>query len=173
MNETISTILKRKSVRTFSDKEIRNDDINTLLTAAMAGPSCVNSRDFSFLVIDDKEVLNKMADCNGRPAEPLRKANKAILVCGDLSKAFKGAPDYFVIDCAIATQNLILAATALNIGSVWLGTYPQMDRVNKLKELLKLPQEIIPHSIVALGYFDGVFIETNKLDLSVVHYNKW
>lgn len=171
---TIETIFNRVSTRDFLDKEISNEDLHTLLKAAMSGPSCVNARDWSFIVVKNKETLNKMADANGRPAEPLRKANVGILICGDLERAFKGAPDYWVIDGAIAAQNLILAAESLEIGSVWLGTWPQMDRVKRQAELFNLPETQIPHSIIALGYpakentKEKLFYEESQ-----VHFEKW
>ena len=89
---------------------------------------------------------------NGRPAQPLKKAAAAILICGDLERAFPPAKDYWVIDGAIAAQNMTLCADALGLGSVWLGTWPQMDRVEKQAALFNLPETIVPHSILALGY---------------------
>ena len=76
----------------------------------MSGPSCVNARDWSFVVVAAPEKLAQMADANGRPAEPLRKAAAGILVCGDLDRAFRFAKDYWIIDGAIAAQNICLAA---------------------------------------------------------------
>lgn len=96
-----------------------------------------------------------MADANGRPADPLRGAALGILVLGNLERAFKSAPDYWIIDGSIAAQNMILAAHAMGIGSVWPGTYPQMERVEAQRKLFGLPDTIIPHSIIAFGYPDS------------------
>lgn len=123
--DAIQNIMSRISVRQYSDREISDEALRTILEAGMSGPSCVNARDWSFIVVRDPETLNKMADANGRPAQPLRSAKVGILVCGDLERAFQGAPDYWVVDGSIAAQNMILAANALGIGSVWLGTWPQ------------------------------------------------
>lgn len=172
--DTIQNILSRVSVRQYSDREISDTDLRTILEAGMSGPSCVNARDWSFIVVRDPEILNKMADANGRPAEPLRNAKLGILVCGDLERAFKGAPDYWVIDGSIAAQNMILAANALGIGSVWLGTWPQMDRVKKQAELFSLPETQVPHSIIAFGY-PAIASDKEKLifEADRVHYEKW
>lgn len=86
----------------------------------MSGPSCVNSRDWSFIVVQNRETLRKMATGNGKPAAPLFTADAAVLICGDLTRAHSRCPEYWVIDCAIAGQNMVLAANALGIGSVWL-----------------------------------------------------
>ena len=149
---TIDNIMTRTSVRRFTDQPISEEDIKTILKAGMSGPSCVNARDWYFVAVTDKKVLNKMADANGGPAAPLRSAALGVLVCGDLERAFERAPEYWVIDGAIAGQNMILAAHDLGIGSVWLGTWPQMNRVQAQSKLFDLPETLEPHSIIAFGY---------------------
>lgn len=172
--DTIQTIMNRVSTRQYSDKEISEQDLQTILETGMSGPSCVNARDWSFIVVRDSETLNKMADANGRPAEPLRSAKLGILICGDLERAFRGAPDYWVVDGSIAAQNMILAASALGIGSVWLGTWPQMDRVKKQADLFGLPETQIPHSIIAFGYpAEPSTKEKLIFEPDRVHYEKW
>ena len=130
---TLDAILTRRSCREFTDKPIKSETLHQLLEAAMSGPSCVNARDWSFVVVTDPEKLAQMADANGRPAEPLRKAAAGILVCGDLDRAFRFAKDYWVIDGAIAAQNICLAAQELGLGAVWLGFAAPALRRHKLK----------------------------------------
>lgn len=157
--DTIQNIKQRISLRQYSDREITQQDLHTILEAAMAGPSCVNARDWSFLVVRDRETLNKMADANGRPADPLRGCQVGILVCGDLERAFPPAPDYWVIDGAIAAQK---------------GTWPQMERVEAQRELFHLPETQMPHSIIAFGYpAETVEKEKQLWEDSRVHYEHW
>lgn len=173
----IELIKSRRSIRSYSDERISDGILRSILDAAMRGPSCTNAKDWCFLVIRDKSTLNKMADANGRPAEPLRGADVGILVCGDLNRAFKGAPDYWIIDAAIACQNIVLAATSYGIGSVWLGTYPQMERVERQRKLFDLPDSVVPHSVIALGYpKDPAELELgsrSEYEASQVHFEKW
>ena len=176
--EAIEALMTRKSDRKFTKQNIGDEDIKTILKAGMSGPSCTNARDWIFLVVKNRDTLNRMADANGKYAQPLRTANAGILVCGDLDRAYKSAKDYWIIDGAIAAQNMIIAAHALGIGSVWLGTYPQMDRVSKQAELFGLPETAIPHSIIAFGYPDEsetAIYKRNKIDFEEdrVHYEKW
>jgi len=172
--DTLQAIFSRVSVRQYSDRHISDEDLHTILQAGMSGPSCVNSRDWSFVVVRDKSMLNKMADANGRPAEPLRGAQVGILVCGDLERAYKGAPDYWTVDASIAAQNMILAAHALGIGSVWLGTWPQLHRVEAQAALLGLPESQIPHSIIAFGYPQSPSKKEKLLyEPDRVHFEKW
>ena len=65
---TLDAILTRRSCREFTDKPIKSETLHQLLEAAMSGPSCVNARDWSFVVVTDPEKLAQMADANGRAA---------------------------------------------------------------------------------------------------------
>ena len=173
--ETVQNILTRRSIRGYEDRPISKEDMRTILDAAMSGPTCANTRAWQFIVVEDKETLSKMADANGIYAAPLKQAAAGILICGDLEKAFAPAKEYWVIDGAIAGQNISLAARALGIGSVWLGTWPQMDRVEKQSELFGLPDHIVPHSVIALGYTKDTenVQEKENYDAGCVHFEKW
>ena len=116
---TLDAILTRRSCREFTDKPVKSETLHQLLEAAMSGPSCVNAQDWSFVVVTAPEKLAQMVDANGRPAEPLRKAAAGILVCGDLDRAFRFAKDYWVIDGAIAAQNICLAANPVTSAHFW------------------------------------------------------
>ena len=173
--DAVENILTRRSVRRYADRPVSDEDLRTILTAGMTGPSCVNARDWHFLVTRDRELLIKMAEANGRPAEPLKTAALGILVMGDLERAFQRAPDYWIIDASIAAENMILAAHALGIGSVWLGCWPQMERVEKIRRLFDLPETAVPHSLIAFGYppegdaAEGKgFYEENR-----IHIDRW
>ena len=172
--EVIEAIQNRRSTRTFLEQAVEEEKTRMLLESAMDGPNCVNSRDWCFLVVTDREKLDAMADANGRPAAPLKGAPLAVMVCGDLSRSFPPAKDYWVIDCAIAAQNITLCAEGLGLGSVWLGTWPQMDRVKKQANLFGLPEHIVPHSILAIGYPTGEKKpRESRFENDRVHYNVW
>ena len=156
-------------------------DLDTDVTAVLVGSDVKGLVDDlakygadNVIVVDDPEVLHKMYQANGVPAKPLLECAFAILICGDYSKAFKFSKDYFAVDGSIAGQNMILAAWSLGIGSVWLGTWPQMDRVFAQSKLFDLPNDQIPHSIIAFGYpLDEIKEKEEYYDEAVVHYNKW
>lgn len=150
--EALEAIMTRRSVRKYTDEPISEAEIRQILEAGMAAPSATNARDWAFVVVTDRETLDKMADVNGRPAQMLKTAPLAILVCGDLNRAFAKAKEYWIIDCAIAAENMSLCAHALGLGCVWLGTWPQSDRVQGQAELFGLPEHLVPHSILAFGH---------------------
>lgn len=172
----MEAIFERKSIRKYTAQPVEQEKINLILKAGMSGPTAVNARPWSFIVITDKEMLVKAADANGRAAQCLKEATLGILVCGDLSRAFSKAPEYWVVDCSIATQNMVLEAQSLGLGSVWLGTWPQEEKMNHQKELFNLPENIVPHSLLAIGYpNDEASVAKEKLifEEDRVHYNKW
>ncbi|MGN0968334.1 MAG: nitroreductase family protein [Oscillospiraceae bacterium] len=173
--DSIQNILTRRSIRSYEERRISEEDMRTILAAAMSGPSCADTRDWQFIVVENKETLNQMADANGIYAAPLRGAAAGILICGDLNKAFPPAKEYWVVDGAIAGQNICLAARALGIGSVWLGTWPQMDRVKNLAGLFRLPESVVPHSVIALGYSGETEDISGKgtYDESCIHRETW
>lgn len=116
--DAISAIFTRRSTRKFTDRPIESEKLHQILDAAMSGPCCVNARDWSFVVVTEKDKLQQMVAANGEPAHPLQSAAAGILVCGDLERAFRFAKDYWIVDGAIAAENICLCAHALGIGSV-------------------------------------------------------
>ncbi len=172
--EALKAIATRKSTREFEERAIEPEKIRKILSAGMSGPSAVNARPWEFIVVTDKDKLNKMADGNGRAANPLKGAPLSILVCGNLDKAYSSAPDYWTVDAAIACQNMILAAHDMGIGSVWLGTYPQEMKIRAQSEIFGLPENIIPHSIIAFGYSkNSEPCERDLYDETKVHFEEW
>lgn len=175
--KTIDAILSRKSVRKYSEKDISEEALQTILKAGQAGPSARNRRDWHFLVIRNRVTLKKMAEKAGLDVStPLLGAKMAIIVLGDTTLS---SGNYWQVDCAIASQNMILAAHELGIGSVWIGTFPNEDRMNAQKELFGMPSHIIPHSIISFGYpldeTNFFKIKENKPELeeNKIHREKW
>lgn len=119
--DTLDVILTRRSIRKYKKQPISNDIIQKLLKAAVSAPSAGNQQPWHFLIIDDRKILNVIQTFHPS-AKILTEADKAILVCGDLNlEKFKG---YWMIDCAAATENMLLAAHAQGLGACWLGIYP-------------------------------------------------
>ena len=171
---TLDAILTRTSVRRFSEQPAAEETIRTVLRAGMSGPSCADTRDWSFLVVTDREKLAAMAEANGPYAAPLKQAAFGILICGDLTRAFPPAKDYWVVDGAIAGQNMVLAAKELGLGSVWLGTWPQMERVEALTTLFGLPETQVPHSVIAFGYpAEQPAVSHPDWEDDRVHWEQW
>ena len=168
--DALETILTRRSIRTYTEQKISDEIIDKLIEAAVSSPSAGNQQPWHFIIIDKREILDSITNFHPN-AKMLKKCKKAILVCGDLNlEKYKG---YWILDCSAATQNILLAARSLGLGSCWLGVYPREDRIKNLKEMFKLPDNIIPFSIISLGYTDEEQIKGNRETKSRIHKNKW
>ena len=168
--ETLSYILDRRSIRRFTNQKIDNLIITKILTAAMYAPSAVNRQPWHFVVIDDPQLLLKIMEIHPY-ARMLQTASHAIVVCGD--EELQHDDGYWVVDCGAATQNLLLAAYTLGVGSCWVGLQPREERKTAFSRLLSLPYHVLPFAMVALGYADEVKPRPDRFQKEKVRYNSW
>jgi nitroreductase len=166
----LETIFTRRSIRKYTDQKIDDDVFVDLIKAAVSAPSAGNQQPWQFIILTDQKKLEKVLEFHPH-AKMLLDAQGAILICGDLSKEkYKG---YWVLDCAAATQNILLAAHATGIGACWLGIYPRDERVAGMKSLVSVPDHILPFALVSLGFPDEQKGPSDRYDESLVHYNMW
>ncbi|MDD5082634.1 MAG: nitroreductase family protein, partial [Dehalococcoidales bacterium] len=123
-----------------------------------------------FVVISDRQTLSEIPK-HHEYSGMLRQASCAIAVCGDLE--LDDGRGFWVQDCSAATENTLLAAHANGLGAVWLGVYPIERRVAGIKSLLGLPENIVPLSLVSLGYPAERRLHTNRYDAARVRYDHW
>jgi nitroreductase len=145
-------ILERRSVRKFKDTPIERELIAKLLEAADAAPSACNKRPLEFYAVTNGEMLGKISKAGlfTRMKSPL-----IIVVVGNIGKALP-APitDYWIHDAGAATENILIKATMLGLGSCWCGVHPQKRVMEKVSEALGLDEKQIPFSIIKIGYPD-------------------
>jgi nitroreductase len=168
--DTLEAIFTRRSVRKFLDKRVPEEIVQNLLAAGMQAPSARNQQPWQFVVIDDRQMLAKLPTFMPNAAM-VEGAPMAILVCGDLS--LEKSPGYWVVDCSAATENMLLAAHALGLGAVWCGVYPRGPRMDGLRKLLNLSENVVAHSLVVIGYSDGSVAPADRNRPERVHYNRW
>ena len=147
--EALQAIHTRRSVRKYRDQPVPQEFVQKLLAAAMQAPSARNQQPWQFVVIDDRAILANISELMPTAAMAA-EAPMAILICGDLD--LEKSAGYWVVDCAAAAQNMLLAAHALELGAVWCGVYPREPRMEGLRRLVGLPEHVIAHSLVVLGY---------------------
>ncbi|OWZ82919.1 nitroreductase family protein [Natranaerobius trueperi] len=138
-------LFKRRSIRSYQNRLVEDEKITELLKAGMAAPSALNKRPWHFVVIKERNTLDKITEIHPY-SNMLKEAPLAIAVCG------KKEEPYWVQDCAAAMQNILLAATANGLGSVWLGVYPREERADTIKKLLGIDNEYLPLGLCAIGY---------------------
>jgi nitroreductase len=145
-------ILERRSVRKFKDTPVEKELIEKLLEAADAAPSACNKRPLEFYAVTNEEMLAKLSKAGlfTRMKSPL-----IIVVVGNIGKALP-APitDYWIHDAGAATENILIKATMLGLGSCWCGVHPQKRVMEKVSEALGLDEKQIPFSIIKIGYPD-------------------
>ena len=164
-------IFKRRSIRKYKSDPVSKELIHEIIKAGIAAPSAGNQQPWHFIVLDNRKILDWIPDNIHPHSKMLKEAPVGILLCGDPTlEKHKG---YWVQDCAACTQNMLLAATSAGLGSVWLGIYPRENRVIGLRQLLGIPEHVIPFSIVALGYAAEEKPEKTEFDLSGLRYNHW
>jgi nitroreductase len=170
VNPVIDAILKRRSIRKYIVKPVNKSDINLLLKAAMHAPSARNEQPWHFVVINERGLLNRISKVHPY-ASMLPEAALAILVCGD--ENLELSRGYWPVDCAAATQNLLLAAQALGLGAVWLGVYPRQERQLAIREIFDLPSNIQPFSLISIGYPAEQKRIPDRYKAERVRWNEW
>jgi len=171
METDLDFIFKRRSIRRFQEKEVETEKIETLLKAAMAAPTAMNYQPWEFVVITEKQRIEKV-----KAALTFAKSNAplVICVCGNLVGLKQLVKERFwVQDCSAATENILLAATALGLGSVWCGVHPISMYVKKVSEILELPSGVIPLNALFIGYPAEEKAARSQYSPEKVHFQKY
>ena len=168
--ETLLAIHNRRSIRKYKSQIVEPEKIELLLKAAMYAPSARNTQSWQYIVITDRSKLDEIRKVHPY-AGMLKEATLSILVCGD--KTLETNEGYLNTNCSASTQNILLAAHDLGLGSVWLGVYPREERINAMVTLFKLPDHILPISLIAFGYPAESKEYPDRFLPERIHYNKW
>ena len=183
-NEALEVIKARTSIRSFTGEKLTDEQIHTLLDAAMAAPTDANIQPWRFIVITDDEIKSGLYQ-GKQHKHMVETAGAVIVVCGQTTRMVhpRGAADdaelvatpnkYWFEDCSAATENLLLAATALNLGAVWLSCYPSDRIVDRIRAYLNIPEDVTPLAIVPVGYPAEHPTPKDKWKPENIHYNKW
>lgn len=153
MNETIKTILRRRSCRAFEDKAIAQRDLEQIMQAAVCAPSGRNGQKWQFVVLNDRKRIQTLAAAMGEALEREHydMYSPQVLVIVSTPKDWP----YGIEDNACALENIFLAATSLGIGSCWINQIRDIADDPKIRELLTgfgVPAEHTVYGMAALGY---------------------
>jgi len=147
---TLDTIFTRRSIRQYKEKPVEREKLDTLLKSAMAAPSAMNIKPWEFIVVTEADTMDEI-----RSSLIFGKHNApaAIVVCGNTS-FFKHplASKFWVQDCSAATENILLAAVELGLGTVWLGVHPIYNFTKRISNILHLPEHVKPLNVIYIGY---------------------
>ncbi|MCS7220972.1 MAG: nitroreductase family protein [Anaerolineae bacterium] len=167
MDARLSFIFARRSIREYTTEPLSDADVQALLEAGMAAPSASNIKPWHFIVVRRRETLNRLAKAH-QFADPLERAPLGLVVCG-----IPAASAYWEQDTSAATENILLAATALGLGAVWIGIHPNPDRVAYVRHVLGIPDEIVPLNLIAIGHPAEEKPARTQFDPSRVHYERF
>ena len=172
MNRELDFIFTRRSIRKYEDREVPEDLIQDLLEAAMAAPSAVAKDPWHFIVLKQRTVLDQVADVLPS-GQMLRQATAAFIVCGDITKANLEHESYMLQDLSAATENILLAANVLGLGTCWLGVHPRPERMEGITKLFDLPEHIIPMCGIAIGWPKDLPPARTRFNPDRVHREQW
>ena len=174
-NKFHDMLFTRHSIRKYTDQPIDGEQVKLLLEAALLAPSSKSARPWEFVVVEDKETLEKMAESKPFGAAPLKKCVLAIVVCADPFKS-----DVWVEDASVAATYIQLQAELLGLGSCWVQIRGRFDKDNNdaadlLRALLNMPGEQQVECVITLGHKDEVRrpVDPEKLLWEKVHIGKF
>ena len=161
----LDLIKSRRSIRKYTPEPVSDEQIEMLLEAAMAAPSASNRKPWEFVVVRDAGLRKQLSEVHpwaGMAAD----APVVFVVCGR-----PNGSDHWVEDCSAATENLLLAVTALGLGAVWVATYPRAEREGKVQRTLNLPKEWRTLCLVPVGHPAEAKASRTQYDSARVHYD--
>lgn len=164
--DILPIITSRRSIRSYTDKEIQQKDIITIIEAARWAPSAINGQPWRFIVVSDPDIKKQVGDASRFIGVVNRHASDAsviVVVCAK-NKTSRWAD----MDCAIASQNIMLQAHSLGIGSCFLGVFNE----EKIKQILHIPDKMKIVCLITLGYAKGDVKAPSRIDAKdIVYYN--
>ncbi len=149
-NPVIAAIFQRRSIRKYTDQPVEPEKLDLLLQAGMAAPTAMNCKPIEFIVVTEADKLSRFRK------ELLfgdRNAPAAIVVCGNPGLSTNPAARLFwVQDGSAATENIMIAAVSLGLGTVWIGVHPVKPFIRVVRQILSIPRGITPLCIIYVGY---------------------
>ena len=171
MKDILDTIYSRRSIRIYDRKKLEKETIANLLKAAMAAPSASNSRPWEFVVVTDEEKIKLF---RSKLKYGNYNAPVIIIVCSNLAIAQnESAYKYWAQDCSAATENILIAAAGLGLGTCWVASYPKEDVMNLLRETLGIPADVTPLNLIYVGYPAEEKAPRTQYDETRIHWEKY
>ncbi|KAA3606663.1 MAG: nitroreductase family protein [Planctomycetota bacterium] len=169
--DTLQAIMTRRSVRRFQPRPVAEEKLKRILEAGMNAPSAMDGRPWQFVVFNQPECLQALAEGLDQGLPMIAEAPAAILICGDLNREPEGA--FWPVDCTCAAQNMLLAAHGLGLGAVWIAVYTVGFREEACRRLANLPERIEPFALILLGDPAEELPAEYRYEATRVHFNRW
>lgn len=171
-NDAYMNIIRRVSVRRYSDKSVSSEQVSAILHTAMSAPTGVNKQPWEFIVVDNPELLGQLAEALPY-AKMAAHAPVAIVVCGNKDRFLDGVDDVlWEQDLSAASENILLAAHAIGLGGVWTCIYPHEERMAPVRSILNLPDNMVPFNLIPIGHPLTDHAPMDKWHPDRVHQNR-
>jgi len=168
--ELLEVITTRRSIRRFQDKQVPEEHVTAIIEAAMMAPSAGNQQPWHFIIISEREKLDKIPSFHPY-CKMVLQAPVALLICGDPIGI--PWPDFWSQDCSAATQNALLAARDFGLATVWAGIYPVEERMTGFRRLLHIPDHIYPFALIPIGWPKEEFRAADRSKPERIHREIW
>ena len=172
--DVLEAIKTRRSVRNFTSQPVSDREIETLLDAATRAPSAGNIQPWEFIVVRDSEIKHGLSQA-ALDQKFIEQAPVVIVVCADPRKSAprygsRGINLYCLQDTAAATQNILLAAHAIGLGTCWVGAFKE----ELAKKVLQIPEPVRPVAIIPVGHAERKPIaRPRKALLDITHQDTY
>ena len=173
MTELMEYMIKRRSVRKYSDEPVTEDQ--KILTAALLSPSGHSKYPCEFIIVKDRETLKNLSHCRVGVAKMLNNASCAIITIADKDKA-----DTIIEDSAISMMSMHLMASSLNLGSCWIQLRLREAEDGRssedfVRELLNIPGNYLCQAILSIGNLEKTPKphDIDKLNFDKIHNEKF
>ena len=168
----LETILGRRSIRRYTPEPITPDAMEQILRAGMTAPSARNARPWQFVVVDDRGIMDAIRAVHPY-ASPLTTAAAAVVLCGDPDGDPRGHDEFWQQDCGACAENMLLAAHEMGLGGVWMGVWPNETIAGVLRQLLGIPEKVLPFCVLAFGHPAEEGSRPDRFEPWRIHRNKW
>ena len=165
---SLDFIFARRSIRSYTDRPVDESDVRKLLEAGMAAPSANTKTPWQVVVVKNRDKLAQPAEAHPY-GTILRSAALASAVSGDTETA----PEYWIQDCAAATENILIAAAGLGLGAVWLGCHPREERVSAIRGILGIPEQFGILNLLSIGHPGEKKEPRTQYDEARIHRDRW
>lgn len=166
----MNNIFERQSIRKYLDQPVEQEKVEKMLKAAMQAPSAANQQPWEFLVISDRDKLEKLSKASNYSGM-VAGCGVAFVLLGNME--FAHFSQFWQQDLAAAAENILLQATDLELGGVWIGIAPDEKRMNFISDLFNLPSNVKPFCIISIGYPAESREVQKRYDPDRVHYNQY
>jgi nitroreductase len=174
--EVYTAIKARRSIRRFKSKPVSKKSLSKILDAARHAPSAGNVQPWEFIVVDDPKLKHRiLTECISEENKAMETAPILVVACADTGRSGLkygdvGRKFFAIVDVTSAVENMMIASVAEGLGTCWT----TINDYKCLQELLELPSEIVPITVVPIGHPDEEPKEHGRANIEkIVHFNSY